>query len=268
MSQARTVLGGGLDFVRQLIGNNRRLAYATVALAIVLWLTGNLPNVEIPSWWPVAVVLIGAAILAGKWAAKRIQELLPDPEGILIVALDETETGGGAIYELSEAAFEDLEVAGGDLFAWDRSPRRVYEVRSYDPVNNVAKGNWRESKPASALLAEETGEDAMAAVEELRTMLEPDVAEARRLKRHMRGIVRQLDKDRAAALDAILDEHVTPTLGDSRSIAEVIEDVVSEEELTTTPVDRNGEPETDDQEEDSDQDLVDDIADRLGVDQV
>jgi dihydrofolate reductase len=136
--------------------------------------------------------------------------------------------GGGAIYELSPEAFEDMRVIGS-LHQWDASSRRVYEVVEYNRTHNVAVGNWRETKPESALAAERTPEDAITAVRELLQNLEPDVAEAREIRRRFRGIVRELDADRAEAQQAILDEHVAPDLGSSRAISDVIDEQIPED---------------------------------------
>jgi len=209
--------------VREILGNNRRASYLGLVVLGILYYTGNLPSAGLPSWWP-AVAIAGVAMYAGgRWAARRVLELVPEPEGILLVEFDASEPGGGAIYELSEEAFEDMWV-WGSLFQWDESPRRVYEVRTYDDEQNIAIGNWRESKPGSALASEATVDDALAAIRELREDFEPDVAQARELRRRIRGIVRQLDKDRAESQQEILDEHVAPDIGGSRSIDEVVEE--------------------------------------------
>jgi hypothetical protein len=215
--------------VREIFGNNRRAGYLLIVAVVILHLTGNLPAVEIPTWWPVAVVAILSAGLAGYWAAKKILDLLPSPEGIYIVEFDAADTGGGAIYELSEEAFEDMRVLGGDLYQWDESPKRVYEVRHYDRSHNVALANWRETKPASALAAPPTVDDALAAVRELREELEPEVAKARETRRRVRGIVRKLDSERAEAQQAVLDDHVAPDLGDDRTISEIVEDEIPDD---------------------------------------
>lgn len=213
---------------REIAGNNRRAGYALIGAYVLLAITGNLPDVGLPSWWPALVVVVGAAALAGRYAARRILDLIPDPDGIILVEFQAHDAGGGAIYELSEAAFAEMRVIGS-LYQWDRSPRRVYEVREYDPKHNVAVGNWRESVPASELAEPPTVDDALAAIRELRQDLEPDVAKARETRRRLRGIVRQLDKDRAEAQQELLDEHVAPDLGDSRPISEVVDDAIPDE---------------------------------------
>jgi len=209
--------------VREILGNNRRAAYLGLIALGILWYTGNLPSAGLPSWWPAVAIAIVAAYIGARWAARKILDLIPEPPGILIVEFRADEPGGGAIYELSEEAFEDMDVVG-DLFAWDESPRRVYEVWEYDPAENIAIANWRESEPGSAIAANRTVDDAFAAIRSLREDFEPDVAKARELRRRFRGIVRALDADRAEAQQQILDNHLAPDLGGSRSIDDVIEE--------------------------------------------
>ncbi|MCU4716812.1 hypothetical protein [Halapricum hydrolyticum] len=214
---------------REVVGNNRRASYLAVVILAGLYATGNLPSVGIPSWWPAAGVAAAAAYFGGKRAAKSILELVPEKDGILLVEFQADDPGGGAIYELSEEAFEDMWIAGGDLYQWDNSPRRVYEVREYDPELNWAVGNWREAPPGSALASHATVDDALAAIRELREDLEPDAAEARELRRRIRGIIRELDKERAEAQQAILDDHLAPDLGGSRSIDEIVDEHIPDE---------------------------------------
>lgn len=214
--------------VREILGNNRRAVYVALAGLGGLAVTGNLPETGLPSWWPAVAIAVVAAGLAGRYAARRIMDLIPDPEGILLVEFKAHDAGGGAIYELSEEAFADMRVIGS-LYQWDRSPRRVYEVREYDQRHNVAVGNWRETVPASELAEHPSVEDAMAAIRELRQDLEPDIAKARELRRRIRGIARQLDSDRAKAQDDILDEHVAPDLGNGRTVGEIVDDAIPDE---------------------------------------
>lgn len=239
---------------REILGNNRRAAYVGVLVLVGLYATDNLPLGAIPSWWPVVLVLAIAAAVAGNWAAKRILDLLPEPEGILIVEMDATDTSGGAIYELDEEAFEELTVLGGDLYQWDGSSRRVYEVRSYDPDMNQAVCNWRESEPASTFAGERTVDDALAAIDELRSEFETDAQEARHLKRQIRGIVRSLDKERADAWESVLDDHVAPSMGDAPTVGEMIEDRMPDEIDVPTADERqtNGHAETDDGDDEDD----------------
>lgn len=180
-------------------------------------------SVELPISSELLITLALVVGAAGYITADKIEALLPEDRGVILVAFKADESAG-EIFELSEDQWEDMEVHGGTLHSWDEARGEVYEVRSYDPDRNVAVANWRESKPGSAIAAEATVEDALAAIRELRYDLEPDAAEARELKRRIRGIVRVLDKQRAEAHDALLDKHIAPAVGDSKSVSEVLEE--------------------------------------------
>lgn len=261
---------------REILGNNRRAAYLGLVILAVLHMTGNLPSFGLPSWWPVVAIAGVAMYVGGRWAAKRVLDLVPEPEGILLVEFDDRELGGGSIYELSSEAFANIRVVSGDLHQWDRSPRRVYEVVDYNREYNVAVANWRESKPGSAIAAERTVDDALASVRELREDFETDAAKARETLRRVRGIVRQLDKDRAEAQEEILDEHVAPDLGSSRTVSEVIEEQLPEDlhPMDAPPIEemdkktkQNGEIPDEDSEEVEDVEEIDfsDLDDAVGV---
>ena len=204
---------------------SKRTLIGGVGVLLIAWSTGVIdPDViDVPVWW--RLVALGAFLtLAGAWiGAGKINDLLPDDEGTYLVELDDTRLGGGRIWELNDEQWQDLTVAGS-LHQWDESTKDVYEVREYDPELNRAIGNWRETKPSSAIMAEKTVEDALAAVAELRRVYEQEAAEAKALKRQLRGTVRELDRERAKAQDQLLDEHVAPSVGDSPTISEVLED--------------------------------------------
>lgn len=202
----------------------KRWIVGIVGVTMIAWSAGWIDPVEsIPVWWRLVATGGMLALGAGWIAAGMLNDLLPDDEGIYLVAFTDTDLGGGEIYEINEDQWADLEVHGS-LNAWEDSPKRVYECREYDEDRNVAIGNWRESKPGSAIAAEATVDDALAAIRELRLDLEPDAAEARELKRRMRGIIRTLDKERQEAQQATLDDHIAPNVGGSRTISEIIED--------------------------------------------
>jgi hypothetical protein len=112
----------------------------------------------------------------------------------------------------------------GTLYEWSESPRRVYEVRDYDPETNAAVANWREAEPASAILDKRTPADAMAQVAELREIYEPEAARARRLLRRVRGIVRRLDRERTEARARQLDETTGLESIDSPAISDILDE--------------------------------------------
>ena len=50
--------------VREILGNNRRASYLGLLVLGILYYTGNLPALGLPSWWP-AVAIAGAKSSAG-----------------------------------------------------------------------------------------------------------------------------------------------------------------------------------------------------------
>jgi hypothetical protein len=174
-------------------------------------------------------VVIGAGGVAGWMASDRLYSLIPEDEQIILVSFTATDGTGGEIWSLHPDEFEDLEVERGDLYQWDASPTRCYEVRSYDPETNTAIGNWRESKPASALAEQEAIDDVLADIEELRDLLEPEVRRARKLRRQLPGIVRVLDAQRDAEVNEGLEQATVDADIDDATVSRVVNDVLDDD---------------------------------------
>lgn len=188
------------------------------------------PSIEITG---AGSMLLGAVALAvvGYAAAEKIHDLLPDDEGIYLVAFEASDEAGGEVWELSEDQFEDMHVAAGTLFQWPVS-KRVYECREYRPEENVAVANWRESVAASELVGDTLVADAMEGIAELRREFEPEARKYRLLQRRLRGVVRKLDRRRLEDQQAILDDHTNPTLGDGErgaTVADVLREEIPED---------------------------------------
>lgn len=169
-------------------------------------------------------LVITAAIVSGLvgWlAAGKFEALLPDDEGIYIVEYDDRENGGGKLYEVSEDQWADIE-SKGELHQWEQSPKRVYECVEFDAEDEEIRGNWRASKPASALNAEPTVEDALEAIRELRDEFEKMGREAQIIRLSLRSIIRDIEAERAKQQTAILDEHMAPSIDNGRSIDDLI----------------------------------------------
>lgn len=198
------------------------------------------------------VVATAAAIAAGAGyaSAGKIESLLPDPEGIYIVAFRAYDDTGGEIWEVSEDQFNEMEVHGS-LFEWPVA-KRVYEALEYRPEDNVAVGNWRESAAGTSIAANYSVEDAMDDVEELRMEFEPEAQKARRLQRRIRSIVRRLDRRRLEDQQEIIDRTTTPEFGDSRA---TVSEVVEEEVPADLRPNLDGEPEVSNGDHD-DEELV------------
>ncbi|MDB2276770.1 hypothetical protein PM022_20060, partial [Halorubrum ezzemoulense] len=172
--------------------------------------TGRYPYPwEIDGAGVVATAAVAIAI-GGYVAGGYVVDLLPEEEGIYLVAFEANDDTGGAVYELSEDQFADMDVHAGSLFEWPVA-KRVYECREYRPEENAAVANWRESVAGSELAGNVQVVDALEAVAELREEFEPDAQEARRLKRRLRSIARTLDKRRLKDQEAILDPTLTPS---------------------------------------------------------
>ena len=223
----------------------KRMVIGAVGLLLIGWSTGVIdPNaLDVPIWWRLVVTGAFLVAVAGWVAAGKINDLLPEDHGTYLVELDDTRLGGGSMYELNDEQWQDLTVVG-DLHQWEQTKHPTYECRSYDPDLNRAVGNWRETKPASAILAEQTVEDALAAVAELREVFEPEAAKARHLKRQIRGIARTADRERAEAQQQLVDQHTTPNIGDSRTISEIIEDEIGDEYHPEAMSEDTNEPES------------------------
>jgi hypothetical protein len=168
------------------------------------------------------------AVVAGLASAGKIESLLPDPEGIYIVAFRASDDTGGEIWEVSEDQFADMEVHGS-LFEWPVA-KRVYETLEYRPEENVAVGNWRESVAGSSIADNYSVADAMDEVEELRREFEPEAQKSRRLQRRIRSIVRKLDRRRLKDQQEVIDPTTNPEFSDSRAtVSEVVEEEVPDD---------------------------------------
>jgi len=138
--------------------------------------------------------------------AGKLDEFLPDENGIFLIAFQASDDTGGAIWEITEDQFDAMEVhSGSGLFEWPTA-KRVYEVKEYRPEENVAVANWRESIAGSQLAGDCLVADAIDHIEEIRTVLEPEAQKSRRLQRRIRSIIRKLDRRRMEDQQEILDQ--------------------------------------------------------------
>jgi len=137
---------------------------------------------EVPYPWEVpgaGVVLTAgfAALVFGYLGAGKLDEFLPDENGIFLIAFQASDDTGGAIWEITEDQFDAMEVHSGTLFEWPTA-KRVYEVKEYRPEENVAVANWRESIAGSQLAGDCLVADAIDHIEEIRTVLDPKLRKA------------------------------------------------------------------------------------------
>ncbi|WP_345530653.1 hypothetical protein, partial [Actinoplanes utahensis] len=65
---------------------------------------------SLPEWWGIGA-LAGIGVVVVSWfVGDKLADLLPDPPGHFIVALDETTDIGLGVWELNDQAWEELEV--------------------------------------------------------------------------------------------------------------------------------------------------------------
>ncbi len=191
------------------------------------------PNIResLPDGWGILVVAALAGAAAAYYYSDRILDLLPDDEGIYLVAFKSSDDTGGEIWELTEDQFDSMTVVEGSLFQWPTS-KRVYEAREYRPEGNVAVANWRESVAASELAGNVNVVDALEAIGELRDEFEPEARKYRLLQRRIRGVVRKLDYRRLEDQQSILDQHMAPSFdSDDATIGAVLREEIPDELL-------------------------------------
>jgi hypothetical protein len=187
-----------------------------------------------------------AAVATGFIAAKKIDGLLPDPEGIFIVEFESSDDTGGSVWELSPDQFDAMEITNGSLFPWPGTSKQVYEVKEYRPEENVAVANWRESVAGSELAGDKRVPDVFASIEELRSEFEPEARKYRLLQRRIRKVTRKLDRRRLRDQEALLDEHTTPAFDDdgatvSGILREELPDELLPDSMKPDKWDRDGE---------------------------
>lgn len=210
---------------------NRRLLFAGACA----WIAGAEYEI-VPYPWAiegsgVVATAAVAALVAGFFAAGRLDDLLPEEDGIYIVAFESSDDTGGAIYELSEDQFAAMEVHAGTLFEWPVA-KRVYEVKEYRPEENVAVANWRESIAGSQLAGDALVADAMDQIAEIREEFEPQARKSRRLQRRIRSIVRKLDRRRLLDQQEIIDPTTTPAFDrDDATVSAVVREEIPDELL-------------------------------------
>jgi hypothetical protein len=215
-----------LETVRRVADEHSRIIIGTIAIAFLASFFGII-NPSIPDWWPLIIWGVVAAVGTAFVASIYLYALIPDKEGILLVSL-RGDDDGGEIWELYEDEFEELEV-DGTLYEWSESPRRVYEVRDYEPEENAAVANWREAEPASAILEKRTADDAIEFISELREVYEPEAARARRLQRRIRGITRRLDRERTRANLEQMDRETGLEDIDSPAISDILDEEIPDD---------------------------------------
>lgn len=190
------------------------------------------------------VITAGAVIgAAGYVGADYVMKLLPDEEGIYLVAFEASDDTGGSLWEISEDQFDDMDVHAGTLFEWPGTSKRVYEVKEYHPEENKAIANWRESVAGSQLAGNSQLVHAFEQIAELRNEFEPEAQKSRYLQRRIRSIVRRQDRERLRDQQDVLDPTVAPTFDESRKTVSEIVDEEIPDELQPDTIEENGQAE-------------------------
>lgn len=196
------------------------LIYA-VALYAAAIVTGYVDAPDVPDWWPILAALVVAGGAVGILVGDKIGNLWPDQFDNLLVAQDAGREDGGAIFELNDAALDEMGLKKADsLFEWDWG---TLECRNYNPDENVAVGNWKGTKTGSELSKPVTREQVMKDVTRLREQHEEDARFGEAVRKSIPALLRKLDKQRAQTLNAALEGRVTPDLG-AGSIDDMIRD--------------------------------------------
>ncbi len=184
---------------------------------------------SLPEWWQLPVAVAASAAVVGWVIGGKIPKLLPDPNGHFVIAQEGGDEQGGAVWELNDEAWSEMDVVDGTLYPWTGSSENAHEVRIYNPDTNTSVANWRGTKVASELLAEPTPEEAMSNIRELRDEYERAAREGDYIKRNLGGILRKVDKQRAKDYNAALQQHVAPSLHEGNSYEELISKSLPEE---------------------------------------
>jgi hypothetical protein len=209
---------------------------------VILNLLGVI-SLGLPSWWPIAAVIVLAGGIAGWMASDRLYSLIPEDSKIVLVAFATGDGTGGNIWKLHPDEFEDMEV-DGDLYEWSESATRCYEVRDYDPDRNHATGNWRETPPASDFARQEDIESIRADIRSFREQLEPEVRKSKRLRRQIGGIIRSLDAQRDREMNRSIEKATVDSSIDRATISETLESAL-DDDLRNPPDAGGGDDEPD-----------------------
>jgi len=220
------------------------LRYRWFALLSIVVLLGIAYAVAEGYAVPRTVKVFGLAFAAGSLlgvpAAGRLVDWLYSPPYTYLVDLDPVGSDF-AIWELPPAVWRDLEVEGGGELYDLRAAAPAYEVQTYDPEENRAKGTWRGTATDTELIKNRTkiAEVRGELEEQARRGFAYEVARAGIVRRGVSRILRAFVQDFEAegvyngeavqkaaerffkSLDLDLeDEGVTGGLGDDGTFAE------------------------------------------------
>ncbi|QKY20602.1 hypothetical protein B4589_009510 [Halolamina sp. CBA1230] len=223
------------DTITEGIFDNLRTLIIVGVAYVVLANQGYAPPLtapNIPAWWPFPVVIAGGAGLVAWVVGGKIADLVPSPDGHYVIAQEGGDEQGGEVWELNDAAWEQMNIVRGELYSWTKSPKDAHEVRIYNDSTNTSVANWRgteSAKVASEMLAQPTVKEAMENIRELRDEYERAAREGDYIKRNIGGMLRKLDKRRAKDYNAALQGVVAPSLNEGDSYEEIIDDILPDD---------------------------------------
>lgn len=139
-----------LSTFRAWLSDHNIAAGIVVAAVIGLWGYEGYPIPNVDTWIWVALATFIVSMGVGYPAGVKIIDYLHDPD-VVILADVSPENGDLAIYEITPEQFKEMTVTNqhgekktvSDLHRIDTSRvDEAFEVRGYDPVNNVAQTTW------------------------------------------------------------------------------------------------------------------------------
>lgn len=236
-----------MNFVESIKSNSRLLVVGVLGYVAAADFGYVTPIWDIEGFGAIATAGV-VALVAGYFAAGKVESLLPEEEGIFIVAFESSSDTGGKVWEISKDQFDAMHVPQGTLFEWPTG-KRVYECKEYRPEENIAVGNWRESVAGSQIAGDALLPDALEQISELREEFEPEAQRARFLKRRLRSIARTIDRRRLRDQQDLLDKTTNPSFGEERaSVSQIVADEIPEHLQPESMTNGDG-PETDSESE-------------------
>ena len=150
MTQNNNTEKGRVRRIEDWLSEHSTGAGIVLAILILLWGFEGYPVPNIDTWVWVAVSSAAVSMLGGYFAGGKIIDYLHDADKVILADVS-PETGDLAIYEITPEQFKEMTVTNqhgekktvSDLHRIDTSRFDVaFEVRGYDPVNNVAQTTW------------------------------------------------------------------------------------------------------------------------------
>lgn len=183
------------------VGLKWPLTFALVGIVVVFTAFDMWPSWEVPRSVQLFAATFGLGILGGSLPAYVIVKWLYSPDYVYLVDID-PESDDVAVHKLKPAKFADLRVESGDIHPLEAT-NRAFEVRSYDPVTNVATGTPRGSASDLQLLRDREE------IREIRGTLEDLAQDGISLRIQLSSIVRSVSIDVIGDMIETYEQHAT-----------------------------------------------------------